>query len=160
MELLPSVACAGRTSAERAYPITTSTTTRIRCRQNRSHEDHHMAQEWKAKRSALLGRTDFVGGDFFDAATLPAPAAGSRDVYMLRNVLHDWNDAKTLHILRSLRTNMGAPHDLFPELLRLMRSGGKFTNMCTDTITLQVRVMQAPRRLRRWRWWRSYRTAT
>ena len=31
---------------------------------------------------------------------------------MLRNVLHDWNDAKTTDILRSLRTMMGAPTSL------------------------------------------------
>ncbi len=53
---------------------------------------------------------DFAGGSFFDAATLPAPALGSRDVYMLRCVLHDWNDAKSMEILRSLRTAIGAPY--------------------------------------------------
>ena len=66
-----------------------------------------MLQEWKAKRSALLGRISFVGGSFFDAATLPAPEPAGRDVYMLRCVLHDWKDAKTVEILRSLRTAMG-----------------------------------------------------
>ena len=71
-------------------------------------------QEWKAKRSALLGRTEFVGGDFFKAATLPSPAPTLRDVYMLRNVLHDWTDAKTTDILHSLRMTMGAHHDHDP----------------------------------------------
>ena len=74
-------------------------------------------QEWRAKRSALLGRMDFAGGSFFDAATLPAPAPGSRDVYMLRCVLHDWNDAKSLEILRSLRTAIGALHSCWPQLI-------------------------------------------
>ena len=66
------------------------------------------SQEWKEKRSALLDRADFVGGSFFEASTLPAPKSASRDVYMLRCVLHDWNDAKTRDILRSLRAAFGA----------------------------------------------------
>lgn len=49
-----------------------------------------------------------MGGSFFEPATLPAPEPASRDVYMLRCVLHDWNDAKTRDILRSLRTAIGA----------------------------------------------------
>ena len=66
-------------------------------------------QEWKTKRQDLLGRTEFVGGDFFNAATLPKADPASRDVFMLRCVLHDWNDEKTRAILRSLRTAMGEP---------------------------------------------------
>ena len=65
---------------------------------------------------------DFAGGSFFDAATLPAPATGSRDVYMLRCVLHDWNNAKSLEILRSLRTAIGVLHPCSPSLI--LWSGG------------------------------------
>jgi hypothetical protein len=66
-------------------------------------------QEWREKRRDLLQRIEFAGGDFFDAATLPTADPTSRDVFMLRCVLHDWNDDKTRAILRSLRTAMGEP---------------------------------------------------
>jgi hypothetical protein len=41
----------------------------------------------------------------FDAATLPAPPAGST-AYVLRNILHDWDDAACLAILRALRSRV------------------------------------------------------
>ena len=35
-------------------------------------------------------------------------AVSSKDVYILREVLHDWNDDQTLDILRNVRTAIGA----------------------------------------------------
>ena len=71
------------------------------------------AQVWTEKRAELLPRTDFVGGSFFEAATVPVARADSRDVYVLRVVLHDWSDAKTLEILANVRSAIGA--DLLPK---------------------------------------------
>jgi hypothetical protein len=49
----------------------------------------------------LADRCEFVGGDFFE--TVPAGA----DAYMLKHVIHDWDDAKATRILRTCRAAMG-----------------------------------------------------
>ncbi|HXG25839.1 MAG TPA: methyltransferase [Candidatus Binatia bacterium] len=46
----------------------------------------------------LADRCDVVGGSFFDA--VPAGA----DVYMLKAILHDWEDPECLTILRNIRS--------------------------------------------------------
>ena len=43
--------------------------------------------------AGLADRCEFVGGDFFE--TVPAGA----DAYMLKHVIHDWDDAKATRIL-------------------------------------------------------------
>jgi O-methyltransferase domain/Dimerisation domain len=45
-------------------------------------------------------RCEYVGGDFFESV----PAGG--DVYMLANILHDWDDERALRILRNCRAAM------------------------------------------------------
>jgi hypothetical protein len=45
--------------------------------------------------AGLSDRTTVEGGDFFDAV----PAA---DIYVLSAVLHDWDDASALRILRNI----------------------------------------------------------
>ncbi|WP_308169770.1 methyltransferase [Acrocarpospora catenulata] len=52
--------------------------------------------------AGLAGRCEFVVGDFF--AGLPAGA----DVYVLANVIHNWNDDDSVRILRNVRTAMTA----------------------------------------------------
>ena len=49
----------------------------------------------------LADRCEFVDGDFFDAVT-PAGA----DAYLLKSVIHDWDDAQCLAILRNVRAAM------------------------------------------------------
>ena len=49
----------------------------------------------------IAARCRFVGGDFFKA--VPADA----DVYLMRHVIHDWDDAKAVQILRNCRRAMG-----------------------------------------------------
>jgi hypothetical protein len=46
------------------------------------------------------GRLQFAGGDFF--ADIPVQA----ELYLLKSVLHDWNDADTTRILRNCRAAM------------------------------------------------------
>jgi SAM-dependent methyltransferase len=48
----------------------------------------------------VAGRCDFVGGDFFDSV----PAAG--DAYLLRHVVHDWEDREAVAILTRCREAM------------------------------------------------------
>ena len=50
----------------------------------------------------LADRCEIVGGDFFKAV----PAAG--DAYLLKHVIHDWNDDHAVEILRTCRRAMGA----------------------------------------------------
>ncbi|MGH6927542.1 MAG: methyltransferase, partial [Dongiaceae bacterium] len=50
----------------------------------------------------LADRCEIVGGDFFKAV----PAGG--DAYLLKHVIHDWNDDRATEILRTCRRAMGA----------------------------------------------------
>ncbi len=72
----------------------------------------------------MVDRCELVGGSFFDAV----PAGG--DVYVLRNIIHDWEDDRAVAILTSCRRAMAAgarlllveryvatdPHEAFPVL--------------------------------------------
>jgi hypothetical protein len=57
--------------------------------------------ERKLEASGLVDRCLAVGGSFFDGV----PAGG--DVYLLKWILHDWQDAEAIAILRSCRRAMG-----------------------------------------------------
>ena len=50
----------------------------------------------------LAGRCEIVGGDFFKEV----PSGG--DAYLLKHVIHDWNDDRATAILRTCRRAMGA----------------------------------------------------
>jgi hypothetical protein len=50
----------------------------------------------------LAGRCEIVGGDFFKEV----PRGG--DAYLLKHVVHDWNDDRATEILRTCRRAMGA----------------------------------------------------
>jgi ubiquinone/menaquinone biosynthesis C-methylase UbiE len=50
----------------------------------------------------LSNRVDFVAGDFFQAA----PPSGA-DAYVLRHIIHDWDDDRARQILRNVRRAMG-----------------------------------------------------
>jgi hypothetical protein len=53
-------------------------------------------------RDAGLGeRCEFIGGDFFEAVP------SGHDVYLMKHVIHDWDDAKATAILANVRTAMG-----------------------------------------------------
>ena len=54
----------------------------------------------KMAEAAVLDRCQFVGGDFFDS--VPAGA----DIYLLKNVIHDWDDVRAARILRNCRRAM------------------------------------------------------
>jgi hypothetical protein len=54
------------------------------------------------ERAGLSGRCRAVGGTFFES--VPAGA----DAYLLRHIIHDWDDDRSITILRNCRTAMGA----------------------------------------------------
>ena len=66
----------------------------------------------------LADRGDFVGGDFFEA--VPAGA----DAYLLRNILHDWDDLRSVAILRTCRHAM-APGSKLLLIERLLAAGNE-----------------------------------
>jgi SAM-dependent methyltransferase len=51
--------------------------------------------------AGIAARCAFIGGDFFEGM----PADG--DVYLMRHVIHDWDDARATQILRNCRRSMG-----------------------------------------------------
>ncbi|NEP43317.1 MAG: methyltransferase, partial [Okeania sp. SIO2H7] len=53
------------------------------------------------KNAGVSGRCQLVGGDFFTSI----PAAG--DAYLLKHIIHDWDDEKAIAILRNCRRAMG-----------------------------------------------------
>ena len=50
--------------------------------------------------AGLGDRCEFVGGDFFEAVP------GGGDAYILKHVIHDWDDARAVRILRNCRRAM------------------------------------------------------
>jgi ubiquinone/menaquinone biosynthesis C-methylase UbiE len=68
---------------------------------------------------AVASRRSFVGGSFFEE--IPATA----DVYMMKWILHNWNDDESIAILRNIR--------------RAMRPGGKLL-----VIEMVIRPDNAP----------------
>jgi O-methyltransferase domain len=69
---------------------------------------------------AIAGRCEVVGGDFFQA--VPEGA----DAYLMRVVIHDWNDEDALRILRNCRDSDSreVAHDrIGPEAAQRVGSG-------------------------------------
>jgi len=68
----------------------------------------HVVDRAKERLSAagLLDRCEVVGGNFFES--VPAGA----DAYMMRHIIHDWDDEKSLMILRSCHAAMSAESKL------------------------------------------------
>jgi hypothetical protein len=56
---------------------------------------------YNLRASSVDDRSDFHGGNFFDAVP------GGADLYILSHILHDWPDSDARRILRSCRAAMG-----------------------------------------------------
>ena len=65
----------------------------------------------------LEGRLTFLDGDFFE----PLPAA---DVYTLKNVVHNWNDASALRILARVADALAGRPDARLLLIEPAKQGG------------------------------------
>jgi hypothetical protein len=63
---------------------------------------HVIAQAKTRFDPALAARVEFVPGDFFKAVP------SGHDVYLMKYILHDWNDERSRAILASARTAMGS----------------------------------------------------
>jgi ubiquinone/menaquinone biosynthesis C-methylase UbiE len=51
--------------------------------------------------AGLAGRCEVIGGDFFQAVP------GGADAYLMRHIIHDWDDDKALTILKNVRRVIG-----------------------------------------------------
>jgi hypothetical protein len=87
--------------------------------------------------AGVVGRCEFLGGDFF--TMVPAGA----DTYLLKWVIHDWDDSRSIAILRTCRRAMGpgsrlliierllpptnelAPDAVFGDVAMLVHTGGR-----------------------------------
>lgn len=63
-------------------------------------------KQWQSKHTGLLDRASFVHCDFLKAGMLPAPKQ-PKEVYVLRDILHDWSDESAVIILKNLRKAIG-----------------------------------------------------
>ena len=61
--------------------------------------EHSKTENEFEKRKISKDRYEFVGGDMFDAKTIP-----QADAYILQNIIHDWTDERAIDILKSIRT--------------------------------------------------------
>lgn len=75
---------------------------------------------------------NYVDGDFFKAVV------AGRDIYILKNILHDWNDASALKILRNCHQAMKTGSTLFViEIIKQSDSSkGKTLDLLMDALFL------------------------
>jgi hypothetical protein len=83
--------------------------------------------------AGLLDRVDVVGGDFFRPDELPAGG----DVYLLSQILHDWDDTHSRQLLRNLRQTMDpTARLLIVEMLMPERVDGPHPAIDLDLVML------------------------
>jgi O-methyltransferase domain/Dimerisation domain len=81
--------------------------------------------------SEVAGRVDIVAGDFF--SSVPAGA----DLYLIKQVVHDWNDAQAISILANCRKAMTTASRL---LILEMLVGGENTPVFANMLDLMMLV--------------------
>lgn len=59
-----------------------------------------VADPEELERAGLVDRCDVVGGSFFEGVP------GGADVYLMKAILHDWEDAECIAILRNIRAQI------------------------------------------------------
>ena len=104
---------------------------------------------------ALVDRLEFVSGDFFRAV----PAGG--DLYILKNIMHDWSDPDAIRILITCRLAMakqarlliiehlvGAPNERsagkIGDVLMMVRTGGRNRSIADLSQLLTAAGFQVP----------------
>ena len=61
--------------------------------------EHSKIENELEKRKISKERYEFIAGDMFDPKTIP-----QADAYIMKSVIHDWNDERAIDILKSIRT--------------------------------------------------------
>ncbi|KXN83501.1 (RS)-norcoclaurine 6-O-methyltransferase [Leucoagaricus sp. SymC.cos] len=104
-----------------------------------------LEQAWAAKPQWMQDRVSFVAGDFFQSSAaeskIPTPAEGG-GTYVIRHVLHDWDDVQVVRILTNVRNAMLAtPTPEPPKLLLVEMMLNETSSRFTRTTSLQVLVI-------------------
>lgn len=84
------------------------------------------------KSQGLDNRTDVIGGDFFDE--LP----GDHDAYLVKSVLHDWDDDKAIAILETCRRAM--PEDAHLLIIEEVLAPGKTVGNPNRLVDLDLMI--------------------
>jgi hypothetical protein len=93
-------------------------------------------------------RCEVVAGDFFDA--VPSGA----DAYVLKSVLHDWNDERAAAILRNCRTAMSASARLLVVEMALpehFEVQGQHQNLAREDLSMMLLHGARERTMAEWR---------
>jgi hypothetical protein len=61
--------------------------------------EHSKIENELEKRKISKERYEFIAGDMFDAKTIP-----QADAYIMKSIIHDWNDERAIDIFKSIRT--------------------------------------------------------
>jgi hypothetical protein len=86
-----------------------------------------------------LPRCELVVGDFFESIT------DGGDLYILKNILHDWYDDKAIEILKNCRQAMAVDSKLII-VERLLEPPNKHSNVSNQDMTMMVVVGGLERR--------------
>ncbi len=81
--------------------------------------------------SGVADRCKMVGGNFFESI----PAGG--DAYVLKDILHDWEDEKAILILRNIRQAISGSGRLMV-IERVIRTGKEYVTACLIDINMLV----------------------
>jgi hypothetical protein len=81
---------------------------------------------------SVLERCELIGGSFFDS--IPAGA----DVYLLRHIIHDWDEEKCLTILRNCHRAMEAGKKLLVVESVIPPGNGPFGGKFLDLVMLLI----------------------
>ena len=84
--------------------------------------------------AGVAGRCELVGGDFFAGV----PAGG--DAYLLRSILHDYDDERAARILRACRAAMPAGGRLLV-IEQVVAGGGESGEWMTTFLDLQMLIL-------------------
>ncbi|HEX4138242.1 MAG TPA: methyltransferase [Bryobacteraceae bacterium] len=97
----------------------------------------HVIQHALATRTVPENRTKLITGNFFDA--IPSGA----DVYVLKNIIHDWPDRKARHILANCRTAISGTGKLL--LIETLLAPQMRPDYLATASDLEMLVMQSGR---------------
>jgi hypothetical protein len=103
------------------------------------------------ERAGVGARCAVAAGSFFDGGAVPEGA----DVYVLKNILHDWGDADAARILRRVRAAMTRPgaRAVLVEVVRSARAGPEPWNVdFADFLDLNMLVTVGGRERTRAEW--------
>jgi O-methyltransferase domain len=100
-------------------------------------------QAWSTEHPALQPRISFQPSNLLETLTASVPAAHTHTAFVLRNVLHDWNDDACLKILINVRRAMaGCSHMRLLIIEMALMTGREATMTARRLSDVQMMVLQ------------------